>query len=198
MQPDHMRVGSRHAVGRLRISISESDRVLRAYLRLVLFALGLLAGIQVPGFVDQYSKRVSAHYIEVTKSFAGFQRTANLYFGGSVDALIAHHESSADAVFKDEAKSVAVIYARLQELALEVEAMSRSLISRIFHVAFQPDREILDETLAAYSYTVPLNQMAILCGLIAALLLALLVESLLVGIMRIGQITLGASGSSRA
>ena len=172
--------------------------MLRAYLRLVLFALGLLAGIQAPGFVDQYSKRVSAHYIEATKSFAGFQRTANLYFGGSVEALIAHHESSPDAVFKDEAKSVAAIYVRLKELTLELNAMSRSLISRIFHVAFKPDKEILDETITAYSYTVPLNQEAILCGLIAALLLALLVESLLVGILRLGQFVVGMPRSSRA
>jgi hypothetical protein len=57
-------------------SLWERDAVLRAYLRLVLFALGLLIGVQAPGFVDQYSKRVSAHYIEVTKNFAGFQRTA--------------------------------------------------------------------------------------------------------------------------
>jgi hypothetical protein len=172
--------------------------MLRAYLRLVLFALGLLAGIQAPGFVDQYSKRVSAHYIEATKSFAGFKQTASLYFGGSIEALIAHHQSSTDAAFKDEARSVAMMYGRLQKLAVEVNAMGRSLASRIFHVAFEPDREILDETVAAYSYTVPLNEEAILCGLIAALVLALLVESLLIGLMRLGQITLGASGASRA
>ena len=46
--------------------------MLRAYLRLVVFALGLLVGVQVPGFVDQYAKRVSAHYIEASKNFAGF------------------------------------------------------------------------------------------------------------------------------
>jgi MFS superfamily sulfate permease-like transporter len=172
--------------------------VLRAYLRLVLFALGLLAGVQAPGLVDQYAKRVSAHYIEATKNFAGFQRTADLYFGGSVEALIAHHEASPDRVFKDEAKSVVVVYARVKQLALEQDAMSRSLISRIFHVAFQPDKEILDETIAAYSYTVPLNQEAILCGLIAALLLALLVESILIGILRLGQLALGTTRSSRA
>jgi hypothetical protein len=172
--------------------------VLRAYLRLVLFALGLLAGVQAPGFVDQYSKRVSAHYIEATKNFAGFERTAHLYFGGSVEALIAHHEASPDAVFKDEAKSVAAIYARLKKLALELDAMSRSLFARIFHVAFHPDKAILDETIAAYSYTVPLNQEAILCGLLAALLLALVAESLLIGILRMGQSAIGVSRSSRA
>jgi Protein of unknown function (DUF2937) len=172
--------------------------VLRTYLRLILFALGLLIGVQAPGFVDQYSKRVSAHYIEAQKNFAGFQRTADLYFGGSIEALIAHHEASSDAVFKDEAKNVAAIYVRLKELAVEADAMNRPLFSRIIHVAFYPDEEILDETVAAYSYTVPLNQEAIFCGLIAASLLAILVESVLIGALALGRLTLGGRSSARA
>jgi hypothetical protein len=174
------------------------DPVLRAYLRLILFALGLLIGVQAPGFVDQYSKRVSAHYIEAQKNFAGFQRTADLYFGGNIDALIAHHESSSDAVFKDEAKNVAAISVLLKKLALEANAMNRQLYSRIFHVAFYPDQDILNETLAAYSYTVPLNQEAILCGLITASLLAILVESVLIGIRSLGRLTVRGTASARA
>ena len=171
--------------------------MLRAYLRLVLFAVGLLAGVQVPGFIDQYAKRVSAHYIEVTQNFAGFQSTADQYFGGSIDALIAHHEASRDTVFKDEAKPIRAIYARLQSLAVELEAMHRSIFSRIMHVAFRPDKEILNETLAAYSYTVPLNQNAILSGVTVGLLLALAVESVLVGMLRWGQ-SMGAPRSTAA
>jgi len=64
------------------------------YLRLVLFAIGLLAGVQTPGFIDQYAKRVSAHQIEVAQNFSGFQQTADRYFGGSVEALLAHHAAS--------------------------------------------------------------------------------------------------------
>lgn len=165
--------------------------MLRAYLRLALFAVGLLAGVQVPGFVDQYAKRVSAHYIEVSKNFAGFQLTADQYFGGSIDALIAHHEASTDSVFKDEAKPIRAIYARLQSLTLELEAMKRSMLSRIAHVAFQPDKQILNETMAAYSYTVPLNQQAILCGVTAGLLLALAIESLLIGLLQGARALLG-------
>ena len=172
--------------------------MLRAYLRLVLFGLGLLIGVQAPGFVDQYTKRVSAHYIEATKNFSGFQRSADQNFGGSVDALIAHHEASADPVFEGEAKSIATIYARLKRLALELEAMSRPLPSRMVHVAFYPDKEILDETVAAYSYTVPLNQQAILCGLLVALLLALFVEFVLLGIIGLGRLIVGSTRSSTA
>src|ERR1700722_1792907 len=105
--------------------------MLRAYVRLVVFALGLLAGVQVPGFVDQYAKRVSAHYIEASKTFAGFQHLADQYFGGSVDALIAHHVASADAVFHDEANNIEAISARLKRLGVELEAMNRPLIFRI-------------------------------------------------------------------
>jgi hypothetical protein len=172
--------------------------MLRAYLRLVLFALGLLVGVQAPGFLDQYSKRVSAHYSEATKDFAGFQRSADQYFGGSVAALIAHHEASQDSVFKGEAKSIATIYARLKRLSGELEAMSRSLPSRIVHVVFYPDKEILDETVAAYSYTVPLNEEAILCGLLVALLLASLVECFLLGIVSLARLATGMASSSRA
>jgi hypothetical protein len=76
--------------------------------------------------------------------------------------------------------------------------MNRPLYSRIFHVAFYSDEEILNETMAAYSYTVPLNQEAILCGLIAASLLAILVESILIGILGLGRLTIGEAASARA
>jgi hypothetical protein len=172
--------------------------VLRAYLRLVVFGLGLLLGIQAPAFIDQYANRVSAHYSEAAQNFAGFQRTADLNFGGSVEALIAHHAASEDPAFRDEAQSVAAVFSRVQRFALEVDAMRRSLLSRILHVAFRPDKEILHETLAAYSYTVPLTEEAILCGLGGAVLLALPAELLLLGVLRIGRSAIGLPRSSRA
>ena len=155
--------------------------MLRAYLRLVVFAVGLLAGVQVPGFVDQYAKRVSAHYLEVQRNFAGFQRTADQYFGGSVDALITHHSSSSDAVFRDEAKTIAAMYARLTSLSAEREAMRGSPLARLMHVATNANREILQETVDAYSYTVPLDAPAVLYGVCIALLLSLLIETIVVG-----------------
>jgi hypothetical protein len=153
--------------------------------------LGLLLGVQAPGFIDQYSKRVSAHYSEAQKDFAGFQHNADQYFGGSVEALIAHHQASDDAVFRDEAKNVSAIYARVKRLALELEAMNRPLPNQIVHVVFYPDKEILDETIAVYSYTVPLNQQAIACGLLVGLLLALLSEFVVLGVIGVVRFMMG-------
>jgi hypothetical protein len=43
---------------------------------LLLFTFGLLAGIQVPGLVKDYSQRVEAHLIESRQALDGFRQTA--------------------------------------------------------------------------------------------------------------------------
>jgi hypothetical protein len=159
--------------------------MLANYLRLIAFAFGLLIGVQVPGFVDQYVKRVSAHQIEVSRNFAGFQETANQYFGGNVEALIAHHAASEDAPFRDEARTIQGMYVRLKEFTAELAALQGPLIKQIFHVALRPNREIFGETRAEYSYTVPLSLPAIATGIILAVALAALIEALLVGALRL-------------
>ena len=159
--------------------------MLANYLRLVVFALGLLIGVQVPGFVDQYAKRVSAHQIEVARNFAGFQETADRYYGGSVEALIAHHVASADPAFNDEARSIRAMYQRLTALTAELAALQGPLIARIVHVALRPNPEILAETRAAYSYTVPLSPPAVVSGITIGAVLAMLVEALLLGVARL-------------
>ena len=159
--------------------------MLAGYVRLIVFAIGLLVGIQVPSFVDQYAKRVSAHQIEVANNFRGFQETANQYFGGSVEALIAHHAASADKVFVDEAKTIREMYDRLKSLSAELAALNRPLILQIIHVLFRPNKEILGETRAAYTYTVPLNAPGILSGITLGALLAIIIEASLLGVMRL-------------
>jgi hypothetical protein len=148
------------------------------YLRLVVFAFGLLVGVQVPGFVDQYAKRVSAHQLEAVKSFGGFRETADRYFGGNVDALIAHHAASEDPAFKNEAKVIRGIYDRLAMLTAELAALRGPLIQQIMHVLFRANSEILSETRSEYTYTVPLNPPAVVCGVTTGALLAMLIEAL--------------------
>jgi len=156
--------------------------MLRGYLRLVVFALGLLVGVQGPGFVDQYAKRVSAHYLEAKHDFTGFQQAADQYFNGDVSALVAHHLQSPDRVFRGEAKTIGDLFARIRSLAAEMDALNGSTLARLIHIIVNPDREILQETMAAYSYTVPLSPEAISYGVTIGLLLALAVELILAGL----------------
>ncbi len=72
----------------------------RSYLRLVLFTLGLLLGVQVPGFIDDYAKRVDAHRLEAAQNIQGFQQTAGQFFNGSLEELVRHYRSNSDPVFQ--------------------------------------------------------------------------------------------------
>ncbi|WP_017684677.1 DUF2937 family protein, partial [Pseudomonas syringae] len=80
--------------------------MLRSYLRLVLFTTGLLFGVQIPGFISDYSKRVEAHLIEAQQAVKGYTATAQQFFKGDIQALIQHYRSSEDPVFRADADNI--------------------------------------------------------------------------------------------
>ncbi len=95
----------------------------RSYLRLALFALGLLVGVQVPGFIDDYSKRVEAHRIESEQGLKGFRETAKRFFKGDLVALVGHYQASADPVMRSDAQSLGTLVERSAFLERESKAM---------------------------------------------------------------------------
>jgi hypothetical protein len=150
----------------------------RSYLRLALFALGLLVGVQVPGFIDDYSKRVEAHRLESEQGLKGFQETARRFFKGDLLALVGHYQASSDPVMRSDAQSVATLVERSAFLEREAKAMQGPWYGQVWHMATAADHELLEETLSAYRYQVLLAPEAIAWGIACAMLLAWLLESL--------------------
>ena len=140
-------------------------RLLKEYTIRLVFTAGILFGVQVPNFIDQYTQKISAHYLEAVENFSGFQATADKFHEGSVEALIQRHEASNDPVFKAEAEPIKEIYFRIQIFTSELKSLNTNLLGKIFHVAFKSDRGVLKETVSEYSATVPLNTDAVICGL---------------------------------
>lgn len=157
--------------------------ILKDYVRLMLFAAGLLVGVQVPNFADQYEKRISAHFLEAKANFSGYEETAARHFGADVEALLKHYETSTDRVFRDDARNLKQIHARIQMFTAEKKALQAGLWKRIWHIVFSANRAVVRETLAEFTYTVPLNPVAIGCGLILGLAGALSFELLFFGVI---------------
>lgn len=150
----------------------------RSYLRLALFALGLLVGVQVPGFIDDYSKRVDAHRIEAEQGLKGFRQTAERFFKGDLVALVGHYQASADPVMRSDAQSLGTLVERSAFLEREAKAMQGAWYAQVWHLATAADHELMKETLDAYRYQVLLAPEAIAWGIACAMLLAWLLESL--------------------
>lgn len=152
--------------------------MLRSYLRLALFGLGLLVGVQVPGFMRDYAQHVEARRLEAQHALQGFEATARRHFEGDLQALIAHYRSSGDPVFQSDANSLQQVLMRAGLLEGEARAMQGTWFQRLWHLIGMADRQLIRETWRAYGFQVLLAPEAILWGLACAVLLAWLVESL--------------------
>ncbi|WP_434456194.1 DUF2937 family protein [Stutzerimonas urumqiensis] len=150
--------------------------MLRSYLRLVVFALGLLVGVQVPGFIEAYDRHVEARRLEAQEGLQGFRETARRFFSGDMAALVEHYRNSEDAVFQSDAQSIERLVERARILELEWRAMQGPWYARVWHLAFRADRSLIAEVWRGYHFQVLLSPAAIAWGLGCALMLAWLVE----------------------
>ncbi|RON60804.1 DUF2937 family protein [Pseudomonas fluorescens] len=152
--------------------------MLLSYLRLVLFAAGLLIGVQVPGFINDYAKRVEAHLIEAQTGLRGFQGTAEQFFKGDLQALVAHYRASEDPVFRSDADSLSTMLNRQLALDKQFQAMQGPWYIRFLQVVLAADPDIRKETWNGYSYQILLTPEAMIWGMSGALLLSFGIECL--------------------
>ena len=152
--------------------------MLLSYLRLVLFAAGLLIGVQVPGFINDYAKRVEAHLIEAQTGLSGFQGTAIQFFKGDMQALVAHYRASEDPVFRSDADSLSNLLTRQLALDKQFQAMQGPWYIRFLQVVLAADPDIRKETWNGYSYQILLTPEAMIWGMSGALLLSFGIECL--------------------
>lgn len=152
--------------------------MLYRYLLIVIAIAAVLAGIQVPGFVDQYEKRVDAHLSEVTTNLRGFEEVARRHHGGSFEALLREHESSTSPTFRDEAKPLRDMLERRQMFLREQQALQTGMAGQAMHILFDANRELLADTRANYSYSVVLTPDTIIAGAAVAAIAVLLMELL--------------------
>lgn len=151
---------------------------------LVVACTALLVGIQVPNFTEQYQKRVDAHLQEARTNLAPFQAIADLHHGGSIDALIAHHEASPDPTFRAEGDAILHIKRRVEHFEQELAQLAAPLPRQVWHMATHGDRELLEETRDQYSFGILLDQTALLTGLAFVLPLVLILELLFAALRR--------------
>jgi hypothetical protein len=154
-------------------------RKITEYLRLILFVTGVLMGIQVPGFVDQYGKSLQSRLVESQHSLREFQQDADKFFGGDIQQLVAHYQQQKDPVFNAGAKSIQAIYSRMSLLSTALNQFNQSFYNAYSQVFISPIDDIRSHVWQHYTYNIMLNGSAITVGLLMGLLFAMCIETLL-------------------
>ncbi len=145
----------------------------RDYLWMVIFVAGVLVGVQVPAFVDQYGQALVSHHREAQANLGEFRDDAERYFAGNLDELVAYYRQSDDEVFTEGGRSIEAIAARAAMLEAAVERFHANAFSPYIQTLFNPVTDIRREALESYNFTLVLNSSAILAGLLAGVLAAL-------------------------
>lgn len=151
-------------------------RKLTEYTKLILFACGVLVGIQFPGFVGQYGKSLESHYRESGISLAEFQGDADQYFSGDLLKLIAHYQKNPDQVFNAGGESIDAIYNRNQLLESKFVEFINSEYLAFKQVFLSPVPDIREEVWSNYTFSVTLDKFAVAFGLLSGFLFALSLE----------------------
>jgi hypothetical protein len=154
-------------------------RVLYRYFLILIACASILLGIQIPNFIDQYEKRLDAHYKEVENNLRGYQEVADRHYRGSVAELIKKHEQSEEKASRDEAGPIRNIYERYLRFKHEKRSLETSLAGKIAFIMAKGDRELINETYVNYSFTIPLNRSAVLAGAVSAAFVLVVVELLM-------------------
>lgn len=154
-------------------------RILLSYFRLMLFVLGVLAGVQVPHFIHQYGNALAAHYEESQRALDEFQQEADRFFDGDIEQLIRYYQQSDDKVFVEGGKSIAAIYQRNQQLGKALQDFHQSRFNAFRQVFLQPIDDIRAQVQQQYTYAIQLTPTAIVSGLSLGLLVAIASETLL-------------------
>ncbi|MFC3607046.1 DUF2937 family protein [Stutzerimonas tarimensis] len=152
--------------------------MIRSYLRLVLFALGLLVGVQVPGFIHSYAQHVEARRLESAEALRGFTLTAQRFFRDDLQALVEYYRASEDPVFRSDAQSVETVVSRYQLLEGEARAMRGPWYRQAWHLATRADHELRREAWRGYGFQVLLRPAAVAWGIACALVFAWFAEGL--------------------
>lgn len=154
----------------------EPMKKLYEYSRIAVLLLGLLIGVQVPGFVDDYQRLLEARAMESALSVSEFQDDADRFFDGDLDRLIAYYQSREDLVIISGGESIEAIVARNRYLADALAQFNQSLVSAYYQVFMAPVPEVREQIRETYQYAVTLNASAVVSGISLALAGMLLFE----------------------
>ena len=147
----------------------------RNYLRLCVFFIAALVGLQAPGFKDDYGHALRSAVTQTHASMRPFIDDAERFFGGSLDNLLAHYQNSNDPVYAKGGENLGLLLERKENLD---SALLDYNEHPYFHLVTSPVLPISEQVWRNYTPQIQLNSEALISSLVFALVVSWVVEAL--------------------
>jgi len=125
--------------------------MIRSFVYIIVFGLGVLIGGAFPGFAIQYQQRLHAQFEQVTIDLKPFQEIADRYHDGSLQALVVHHLQSRDPTFHDEGVAIQAMLMNQERLAQATSAFATSPLEQAYYLYTHIDYDLARTTWDAYT-----------------------------------------------
>ena len=144
----------------------------------LLFAILLLATLQVPILADHYRQYLSGYYDAQLERVTAIEQLARDYNYNTVDALLENLSKNASPVVREDARNKALAIARLREVETGLETLNHGAYYQQAWYMFSPSRKnTLSRVLDNFSPSVPLSPEPVVYSILFAILLNMLVWS---------------------
>jgi Protein of unknown function (DUF2937) len=137
----------------------------------------VIAGGLVPGFISQYRQRLGGRLDQARLDLAPWQKLADQYQHGDLNALIGYHLKSADPTFQAEGALIQSLVHAVAQLQAAVAALHTGLFSQVAYLLVHADPALLRATFGDWVPTFSLSGEGIAFALLFALTLWLLFQA---------------------
>jgi hypothetical protein len=153
-------------------------QLVRGLLDRLLLIGAVVAGGLVPGFISQYRQRLGGRLDQARLDLAPWQKLADQYQHGDLNALIGYHLQSPDPTFHAEGAVIQSLLSSVAQLQAAVAALHTGLLRQVLYLAGHADPGLARATWADWVPTFSLSAEGIAFALLFALTLWLLFQGL--------------------
>jgi hypothetical protein len=154
------------------------SHLVRGILDRLLLIGAVVAGGLVPGFISQYRQRLGGRLDQARLDLAPWQKLADQYQHGDLNALIGYHLKSQDPTFQAEGAVIQSLVHSVEALQAAVTALHTGLFQQVAYLATHGDPALARATWADWVPTFSLSGEGIAFALLFGLLVWLVFQGL--------------------
>ena len=141
----------------------------------IMLAVNFILAVQIPGFIHQYTQRLSGHLDEAKYQLNNYQVIADQHYQGDLFLLIKRYQTNNEPGIRASGNLIMDLVDRVTALSEQVsQLVNNDYLTMIYYFVVNVDLSIAKATLYDYQLSVPIEVTAISTGIVVAIVASMI------------------------
>ncbi len=155
-------------------------KIFAGFIDRMLFAIGVLALMQLPNFIDQYTQRIGGYYSAEKTHLEKYQSIADDNYAGNIEALISDFKGSSKNAISQTGADIEATLITISDLKDGLAILeNHNLPQKIFYLLTNTDINLAKGTMNVFRPGIPFSMDAAICGVLGGILFSLTFNGLI-------------------